>query len=114
LPGPPDPLDQLGPLDYEAEWWHHDPTDPRWDDPDPAGLELPADDIDADPDDIVPGPEDHDPLRDRLLHDDTRWTLDLDDPYGWIDLHLPCRYEDESTVDRYGEISTAAGSSPRP
>lgn len=67
----PNPLDELSPWQLEQEL-------------DALGL-LPADDalpvevpIDAEPD--AP-----DLLGQRILHTDTRWTLDLDDPYLWLE-----------------------------
>jgi len=75
LAATPGPLDELTPSVRDDELWHSDPEDPRWDDPD--GLELRADDTDTHDQD--------DPLGQTLLHDDTRWTLDLNDPYLWVD-----------------------------
>jgi hypothetical protein len=70
------PLDELSPLELEDELSH-------------LGL-LPADTgpfttpADAAPADE--GPPASDRLRHRLLHTDTRWTLDLTNPYPWQDL----------------------------
>ena len=75
LAGSLSPLDELTPSVLDDELFHADPADPRWDDPD--GLELSADDIvtrDGD-----------DPLGEAILTSSTRWTLDLDDPYAWMD-----------------------------
>ena len=36
-------------------------------------------------------PEEPDLLGQRLLHGDTRWTLDLDNPYFWVDSELSNR-----------------------
>lgn len=70
LPGP-DPLDELSPLALEHElWWLAECRD------DPAGLELRA--VDVEPEDL--GPQ---------LPEDTAWSLDLQDPYGWLDLLPP-------------------------
>jgi len=38
-------------------------------------------------DDLEPRGEVNDPLTDRLLDSDTRWSLDLDNPYNWLDAH---------------------------
>ena len=67
LPGP-NPLDELSPADLDEELWHLDLLP---DDPGPWTF----------PTDLEPG--DGDRLGDRLSHDDTRWTLDLADPYRW-------------------------------
>ncbi|MCW2680822.1 MAG: hypothetical protein JWM62_2223 [Frankiales bacterium] len=65
-----DPLAELSPLQQIEElWWLADCPD------DPESLELRAAPTrDAEPDDH---------LRDLLRTGDTRWTLDLDDPYAW-------------------------------
>jgi hypothetical protein len=70
-------------------------TADEWDELSPTELEvelhalglLPPDDPRswATPDDIDPG-DAPDPLGERLLDTDTRWTLDLADPYRWLDL----------------------------
>ena len=64
----PDPLDELSPTYADDELWR---LLGRPDDP--AAYELRA--IDADPDDVDPDP----------LGNDTRWTLDLTDPYAWTE-----------------------------
>ena len=71
LPPPQDPLDQLSPQQLVDELHRHTPDDP-------GSLELRAQDTD-------PEPEASDPLRQRLLHHDTRWSLDLDNPYGCVE-----------------------------
>ena len=79
LPAEPGPLDRLSPLQLEDELWHHDPTDPHWHDPRwiPDGAEsLADDDPDTEPDD---------PSYLTLRHSSTRWNLDLDDPYVWLE-----------------------------
>jgi hypothetical protein len=72
-PPPPiptaDPLDELSPLELEEELNH---LGLLADDPGP--LHLPSDE---EPDETGDG------LRYRLLHTDTRWTLDLANPYPW-------------------------------
>ena len=75
LDGSLSPLDELTPSVLDDELFHADPADPRWDDPD--GLELSADDTDTRDGD--------DPLGEAILTSSTRWTLDLDDPYAWMD-----------------------------
>jgi len=42
---------------------------------DPEGLELRADDTEP--------VDDHDQLAEQLQHTDTRWSLELDNPYLW-------------------------------
>jgi hypothetical protein len=72
---PPPPLprrtdwDLLSPLDEEAELYPPELYN------DPAGLELRAQDRE---------PEDIDLTRERILTTDTRWTLDLHNPYAWL------------------------------
>jgi hypothetical protein len=66
-----DPLDQLSPAELERELWALDLLPP-----DPGSDLQPLDHE----------PADSDRLGERLLHTDTRWTLDLDDPYRWLDL----------------------------
>jgi hypothetical protein len=61
--------DLLSPLDQEAELY------PPWSYDDPAAYELRA--VDREPDDV-------DLTRQRILTTDTRWTLDLQDPYAWL------------------------------
>jgi hypothetical protein len=72
-PLPPVPTrtdwDLLSPLDEEAELY------PPWLYDDPDSLELRAED--REPDDI-------DLTRERILTTDTRWTLDLHNPYTWL------------------------------
>ena len=68
------------------------PTPNEWDELDPQQLDellwdlglLPDDDSTSRPkkDQDVPA---SDRLGHRLIHGDTRWTLDLDDPYRWLD-----------------------------
>lgn len=68
IPGP-NPLDELSPADLDEELWHLDllPDDPGpWTTP-----------VDREP--VTDG----DRLGDLLSHTDTRWTLDLADPYRW-------------------------------
>jgi hypothetical protein len=65
------PFDELSPGELERELWALDLLPP-----DPGSRALPVD----------REPEDSDRLAERLLHSDTRWTLDLDDPYRWLDL----------------------------
>ncbi|MCY7365588.1 MAG: HNH endonuclease, partial [Frankiaceae bacterium] len=66
-----DPLDELSPTYADDELWEHlDRPD------DPVAYELRA--TDAEPGDVDPDP----------LGDDTRWTLDLTDPYAWTDQPL--------------------------
>ena len=43
---------------------------------DPAGLELRADDTDP--------ADDHDRTGEHIQHTDTRWSLELDNPYLWL------------------------------
>ena len=69
----PNPFDELSPLQQEHELWL---LAGRPDDP--AAYELRAHDVD--PDD-----EEHDSLEERLTTRSTRWTLDLLDPYAWLD-----------------------------
>jgi hypothetical protein len=64
----PNPLDQLSPHDLDEELWH----------------------LDLLPDDFGPWtsppdrePADTDRMRNRILHTDTRWGLDLADPHRW-------------------------------
>jgi hypothetical protein len=64
---PWDPLDEL-------DRWAEDPGDGYWDGSDPTD-ELP---------DHPQQVQDHDELGHRLTSTDTRWTLDLDDPYAWL------------------------------
>ena len=52
----------------------HDAREPVQDDA--HSLELRVQDAE-------PQPDTTDPLRERLLHSDTRWSLDLDNPYRW-------------------------------
>lgn len=52
---------------------------------DPPAVELGAPDVDPDH-----APETTDDLARRLRGGETRWTLDLDDPYAWLD-ELPAR-----------------------
>ncbi|MCW2679114.1 MAG: hypothetical protein JWM62_515 [Frankiales bacterium] len=67
-----DPLAELSPLQQEAElWWLADCPG------DPAALELRA--VEADEAACV------DRRGDLLRVGDTRWSLDLDDPYAWSD-----------------------------
>ncbi len=47
-------------------------------DPDPAGLELRADDTEP--------ADDHDRTGEHIQHTDTRWSLELDNPYLWLDV----------------------------
>ena len=61
--------DLLSPLEEEAELY------PPWLYDDPAGLELRAQDRE---------PADIDLTRQRILTGDTRWTLDLHNPYAWL------------------------------
>jgi hypothetical protein len=63
------PLDELSPTALDDELWHLDPGHPRRDDP--AAHRLRVQDVEPDEPDF--------PV-------DTRWTLDLDDPYAWSDL----------------------------
>ncbi|HET9517967.1 MAG TPA: hypothetical protein VFO77_09605, partial [Actinoplanes sp.] len=72
----PSPLDELSPLQVEAELAALDllPTD-DW------TNHLPP--ADHEPEDTEPG--DTDRLGHRLLHTDIGWTLDLADPYRWLD-----------------------------
>ncbi len=84
LPGPADPLDQLSRLGHDDELRHNDPNSPLFDDHD--GLELRTEDTE-------PEADDHDPLENQLLHSDTRWSLDLDNPYGWADLPVSAAEE---------------------
>jgi hypothetical protein len=71
-PSAHDPLRELSPLQQDEElWWLADRPD------DPAEPELRATDTVTDP------AEDRDLLREHLTRGDTRWTLDLDDPYLW-------------------------------
>jgi hypothetical protein len=73
-PPPPiptaDPLDELSALQREEELWHDGLL------PDDVGPFLTAEDAE---------PHDSDRLRHRLLHTDTRWTLDLANHYAWQD-----------------------------
>lgn len=66
----PDPLDELGPTERDEQLWRlADRPD------DPAGLELRAASA-GDPAEV-------DVLAALLVTGDTRWSLDLDDPYAW-------------------------------
>ena len=69
----PDPLDDLSPYELEQELWSLGllPDDPN-------GFELR---VRA----TGPEPDQHDRLARLLTLGDTRWTLDLDDPYTWHD-----------------------------
>ena len=68
----PNPLDELSPLQQEEElWWLAGCPD------DLAGLELRATEEAAS--------EERDHVADHLRTGDTRWSLDLDDPYAWQD-----------------------------
>jgi hypothetical protein len=73
-PPPPiptvDPLDELSPLELEDE---HNHLGLLPDDPGPDTTPTDAEPVDGDR------------LRHRLLHTDTRWTLDLANPYLWQD-----------------------------
>ena len=80
LPCDPGPLDQLSPLQLDDELWHHDPSDPHWHDPDGPDL----------PDDRDPDGEPDDPSYLALRHSNTRWTLDLDNPYPWLEPASAC------------------------
>jgi hypothetical protein len=73
-----DPWDELDPISLEQELWE---VTGRPDDP--AGWELRATDLDPDHPDAHDVP---DPARRRLTAGNTRWTLDLDDPYDWSDI----------------------------
>jgi len=53
-----------------------DGDDHDWPDA-PAGLELRADDTEP--------ADDHDQLGEHIQHTDTRWSLELDNPYLWAD-----------------------------
>ncbi len=75
LTAAPGPLDQLSPLHLEDELWHLDPTDPHWHDPDRPSM----------PDDTDPPDNPHDPYAHTTRHPNTSWTLDLDDPYPWLE-----------------------------
>jgi hypothetical protein len=55
--------------------WSRKPSSTLWRYDDPAGLELRADDR---------KPEHLDLTRQRILSTDTRWTLDLHNPYTWL------------------------------
>ena len=55
--------------------WLADPTSPLY--TDPTGLELRADDTEP--------ADDHDRTGEQLQHTDTRWNLELDNPYLWAD-----------------------------
>jgi hypothetical protein len=70
LRAPEEPWDGLDELDR----WAQDPGDRYWDGSDPT------DDLPDDPQQA----QDHDELGYRLACTDTRWTLDLDDPYPWL------------------------------
>jgi hypothetical protein len=65
------PWDELDPADLDELLWI---LDGRPDDP--VGWELRAEDR---------APDDVDLTQQQILHGDTRWTLDLSDPYGWLD-----------------------------
>jgi hypothetical protein len=56
------------------EDWLADPTSPLY--ADPAGLELRADDTEP--------ADDHDRTGEHIQHTDTRWSLELDNPYLWL------------------------------
>jgi hypothetical protein len=64
-----------------------------WDELDPADLDELLRILDGRPDDPVGWelraedrePDDVDRTQQQILHGDTRWTLDLSDPYGWLD-----------------------------
>jgi hypothetical protein len=70
----PHPFDRLSPAELERELSAFDLLPP-----DPGSSVLPVD----------LEPPDSDRLRNRLLHTDTRWSLDLEDPYPWLDLEEP-------------------------
>jgi hypothetical protein len=76
-PPPPlptaDPIDELSALQREEELWHDGLL------PDDTGPFTTP--VDVEPADE--GPPDSDRLRHRILHTDTRWTLDLANPYPW-------------------------------
>ena len=77
LPAVPadDPWRDLSPLQVEEElWWAAECPD------DPEGLELRA----HDPQDAGQSDE-RDRLGELIAAGDTRWSLDLDDPYAWRD-----------------------------
>lgn len=80
---PADALEQLTPGELENELRLLDPASPFWDDS--AGAELHAPDLDLDEEPVV----DHDRLARRLRSGDTRWSLDLADPYAWWERALP-------------------------
>jgi hypothetical protein len=68
----PSPWDELSPAELEQELWElADRPD------DPTGLELRA--VDVQP------VGDSDRLVEHILHSDTRWGLDLSNPYSWLD-----------------------------
>jgi hypothetical protein len=67
------PLDELSPTALDDELWHLDPGNPLWDDPPAHQLRA----HDREPHEVDPTPV------------DTRWTLDLDDPYAWLNLREP-------------------------
>lgn len=72
----PHPWDELSPFEQDEEmWWLRLLPD------DPDGLELRSTETWS-------GRED-DVLGRHLVHDDTSWTLDLDDPYSWLELPQP-------------------------
>jgi hypothetical protein len=65
------PLDELGPLQLEEElWWLAGCPD------DLDGLQLRAQDVE---------PPDDDRMRRRIESGDTSWSLDLADPYAWLE-----------------------------
>jgi hypothetical protein len=65
------PWDELDPADLDELLWI---LDGRPDDP--VGWELRAEDR---------APDDVDLTQQQILHGDTRWTLDLSDPYAWLE-----------------------------
>ena len=70
-----DPLHQPSPLARDEElWWVAECPD------DPQGLELRAD-----PDSEPRQRDDRGRVAELLAAGDTRWSLDLDDPYAWQD-----------------------------
>lgn len=69
LPALPEPPEELSPLQEEQELRFATPDDPCWDDPR----------------DWLPRHPDHDRVRAAIETGDTRWTLDLHDPYRWME-----------------------------
>ena len=77
-PHPPPPTSHPGPITTAAAQpatRSDDRDDHDWPD-DPEGLELRVHDTEP--------ADDHDILGEHIQHTDTRWSLELDNPYLWL------------------------------